>query len=57
MKIFLDATVENPQNPKSFERRPMLRHVPVSKSATMKPHPPYHQPPTVRMNINQPKSQ
>jgi hypothetical protein len=61
MKIFLDATVENPQNPKSFERRPMLRHVPVSKSATIKPHPPNrqptNQPPTVRMNPNQPKSQ
>jgi hypothetical protein len=40
MKILLDATVGNPQNPKCIERRPMLRRVPVSKKPANKPNPP-----------------
>jgi hypothetical protein len=49
MKIFLDATVGNPQNPKGIERRPMLRRFPVSNNPANQPNPP-NQPPTTWTN-------
>jgi autotransporter-associated beta strand protein len=46
MKIFLDATVGNPQNPKGIERRTMLRRVPVSNNPANQPNP-TNQPPNM----------